>query len=179
MGDNTVGWRSVRIALLRGVQPVWVDDIRAHSERWLVRSLVHHPTDQLEQIFKPVSRVYCVLRLNQSLDVKIQGQTQDMEQGTARSKSEYYSYLRSPEWQETRKRFWRSKLPKLCYVCGCDDVPLDLHHRSYKTLGCESLTHLVLVCRSCHNEIHRLQKKQQVNLWAATKKVRKLFMRRM
>lgn len=94
------------------------------------------------------------------------------------SKAEYRDYIKSPAWQETRKRFWKSKLPKYCYCCEISDVPLDLHHRTYKSLGKENLSHLVLVCRDCHNRIHETQKTEDINLWAATKLIRNRIRRR-
>jgi len=67
---------------------------------------------------------------------------------------EYAEYLQSPQWQETRRRFWASRYPKRCHACSRDDVPLDLHHRTYKRLGRERLSDLILLCRSCHDETH-------------------------
>lgn len=93
-------------------------------------------------------------------------------------RSEYHTYMKSEAWQETRKRFWRSKLPKVCYCCEISGVPLDLHHRSYKSFGNEKLMHLVLVCRPCHDEIHETQVREDLNLWAATKLIRKRCRRR-
>lgn len=94
------------------------------------------------------------------------------------SRREYKGYINSEDWQKTRKRFWKSKLPKCCYVCEIKGVPLDLHHRSYKSLGHENLTHLTLVCRECHTDIHRIQKDEGLNLWRATKKARTRFRKR-
>lgn len=98
-----------------------------------------------------------------------------VETKTKLQRSEYRGYIASEEWQKTRKRYWRSSLPKYCYVCKADGEVLDLHHRSYKTLGKENLNHLVLVCRPCHDSIHETQKREGIGIWAATKKVRKRF----
>ena len=51
----------------------------------------------------------------------------------------YAEYIQSEAWQEVRRRFWASKLPKECYCCGQEDGPKDLHHRTYKNLGNETL----------------------------------------
>ena len=89
------------------------------------------------------------------------------------SKGEYYSYICSDSWQIVRKRYRESKLLKICYCCGADDEPLDLHHKTYKRLGSERLTDLCKVCRSCHRKIHELAKRKRIPLWSATKQIRK------
>lgn len=92
----------------------------------------------------------------------------------------YYDYINSKEWQKKRKDFYSSNLYKQikgegkwnCYCCQASNVPLDLHHRTYKRLGNEHIgIDLVPVCRNCHNEIHKLEK-SGVQLWKATKKIK-------
>ena len=90
----------------------------------------------------------------------------------------YSAYLRSPHWQEVRRRYWASKLPKCCVVCRRNDVPLDLHHRTYKRIGKERLTDLVPLCRRCHKETHlvvddRKERKRNPRLWSAHRAVAK------
>lgn len=85
---------------------------------------------------------------------------------------QYKAYMRSSDWQETRQRYARSRLLKSCYCCGADNNPLDLHHKTYKTLGHENLNHLCRVCRSCHEAIHALVKEKGVSIWWATKRIR-------
>ena len=104
------------------------------------------------------------------------------------SKSEYYQYIKSPQWAEKRKQFYSSKLYKTlrqknkgwcCYCCGIDDRPLDLHHRTYKRLGAENISvDLVPVCRECHDAIHVLHKNSSLSLWSATKKIRQKINRK-
>lgn len=79
--------------------------------------------------------------------------------------------MRSAAWQAVRARYWRSKLPKFCFCCLALDVPLDLHHRTYKNLGNERLIDLVAVCRTCHDEIHALAASSRMNMWQATRVV--------
>ena len=88
------------------------------------------------------------------------------------SRRQYYRYINSAEWRETKLRYISSKLPKICYVCEKSEGPFDLHHKTYKALGNENLTHLTLVCRECHNRIHQRQKDTGVHIWVATKKAR-------
>ena len=73
-------------------------------------------------------------------------------------RSEYYAYIRSEKWKKVRERYWKSKQPKVCFICGTAKE-LDLHHRTYKRLGCEHLRDLVALCRTCHNEVHDILKK--------------------
>ena len=81
----------------------------------------------------------------------------------------YAEYIRSEAWQEVRRRFWASKLPKECYCCGREDGPKDLHHRTYKNLGNENLRDLVPLCRDCHFTVHEMfRRKPSLSLWGAT-----------
>src|ERR1700722_1531258 len=83
------------------------------------------------------------------------------------SRAGYRGYINSIAWQEVRARYWQSKLPKTCFVCGTDQGPLELHHRTYKRLGCERLTDLLPVCRSCHELTHKVHKARGKSLWRA------------
>lgn len=62
----------------------------------------------------------------------------------------YQEYIKSEEWRRLRKR-WIDKFGMSC-VCGLKG--LDLHHHTYKRLGKELLTDLVLLCRECHEFVH-------------------------
>jgi len=99
-----------------------------------------------------------------------------------KSKINYYEYIRSEQWQRVRRKFYSSKMYKHflgeskwnCYCCGRGDVSLDLHHRTYKRLGKEKISNdLVPVCRSCHKEIHDLIDHKDVNVWGATKMIKR------
>ena len=64
--------------------------------------------------------------------------------------SSYKAYLQSPQW-----RVFRDKVrAKACYSCGTRDVPLQVHHVSYKRLGNEKPDDVVTLCNSCHEAIH-------------------------
>lgn len=89
----------------------------------------------------------------------------------------YAEYINSEAWQKTRNRYKNSRLSQNCYCCLRSDVPMDLHHKTYKSLGKENLNHLTKVCRSCHEIIHEIVKEQKVHVWVATKFVRGLFQR--
>jgi hypothetical protein len=81
-------------------------------------------------------------------------------------KSGYHRYIRSAEWTAVKKRYRESKLPQVCAVCG--DKKVDLHHRTYKTLGMERLRDLVPLCRDDHKGLHALQRQRKITVTAAT-----------
>jgi 5-methylcytosine-specific restriction endonuclease McrA len=86
----------------------------------------------------------------------------------------YAEYIQSGAWQQVRRRFCASRLPKDCYCCARDDGPKDLHHRTYKNLGHENLRDLVPLCRDCHNRVHELARRRpSLSLWGATGAVRR------
>ena len=98
----------------------------------------------------------------------------------------YYNYINSQAWKDKKREYYSSKMYKTlsgsgkwkCYCCERNDVPLDLHHRTYKRLGNERINvDLVPVCRSCHDEIHTRTRNGQ-QLWSATKAVRKKYARK-
>jgi len=93
----------------------------------------------------------------------------------------YSDYLKSEHWQEFRKKFFsksavcknlRAKFGELrCQFCHKSAV-LHLHHKTYKRLGAEYLSDVVLICAECHeksHERHRLNPRK--GLWAATNQV--------
>lgn len=82
----------------------------------------------------------------------------------------YRAYLQGDHWADVRKRFWASKLPKTCGGCGASRG-LHLHHRTYKRIGAEWLTDLILVCGDCHSLIHKFEHETGAHPWGATKGV--------
>lgn len=69
----------------------------------------------------------------------------------------YQRYMLSEEWNQKRKqRIWVDE--GRCTMCGksSDEVPLQVHHLSYRRLGDENiLTDLATVCPECHRKLHR------------------------
>jgi hypothetical protein len=63
-------------------------------------------------------------------------------------------YLKSPEWQALRESFleWHNGLCERCKKPGCD-----VHHIAYKfkETEWEQKQRLMLLCRSCHNTVHK------------------------
>lgn len=65
----------------------------------------------------------------------------------------YLNYLKSAEWQEIRlhlieKRNWT------CERCGKQKKRLQIHHLTYDRLYNEKESDLMVVCPSCHHDIH-------------------------
>jgi len=89
----------------------------------------------------------------------------------------YRAYLKTKHWKNLRLRYKRSKLPWKCYVCGSTER-LQLHHRSYRRVGRERLQDLIPMCRACHSEIHRLERRHGVRgmgrwLWSAARRLKR------
>lgn len=87
----------------------------------------------------------------------------------------YRDYLRSEHWQSVRARFYASKLyTGGCHCCFATNKPLEIHHKSYKRLGCERLNDLIAVCRDCHQQTHALVgETTRRNIWNSWRKVRR------
>lgn len=82
----------------------------------------------------------------------------------------YKEYLQSEKWKQARMRLFKRD-GKICKICGSDKY-INVHHNNYnrKNLG-GSIRSLVVLCNSCHNEVHRIAK---VNGWYYKKIVRSL-----
>jgi hypothetical protein len=64
----------------------------------------------------------------------------------------YDAYLRSDLWLDFRKKFFSSKAPKACAVCGAARV--QLHHRTYERLGREKIGDVIPLCDDHHRAVH-------------------------
>lgn len=65
----------------------------------------------------------------------------------------YTEYLSSPEWNAIRNTI-QQRDDNTCVLCGSTFM-LHVHHITYKNVGHEDLEDLILVCKECHEEIHR------------------------
>jgi 5-methylcytosine-specific restriction endonuclease McrA len=77
----------------------------------------------------------------------------------------YYRCTSRPRWQRLKRRF-RKACGQRC-TAPCDLVPdgrcpntenLTVHHVSYDNLGRERYADLRLLCRSCHRQLHVLER---------------------
>lgn len=75
----------------------------------------------------------------------------------AASLEEYYN---SQQWKDFRQKYYAEK-PKACSVCG-SDVNVQLHHRTYSTLGNESFDDVVPLCGNHHQLVHETIQKMPV-----------------
>ena len=65
---------------------------------------------------------------------------------------EYLNYLNSPKWKQIRKE--ALVLYESCVLCGAKKQ-LDVHHRSYKNFGNETIVKdLIVLCERCHAKYH-------------------------
>ena len=69
-------------------------------------------------------------------------------------------YLQSKHWKQMRETVYEYYNHE-CQRCG-DTIPLEvanIHHRTYKRLGNEKVTDLILYCEKCHACIHKSKRK--------------------
>ena len=69
----------------------------------------------------------------------------------------YSEYLKSAKWAGTREHWHRKNPLKSCECCG-QMKPLQLHHRVYNRMGCESAKDLMGLCDWCHKTLHFMAK---------------------
>lgn len=65
----------------------------------------------------------------------------------------YAEYLKTDEWQKTRRRALASAGVK-CQMCSATDKPLNIHHNSYERLGYERPSDVICLCEPCHAKHH-------------------------
>ena len=65
----------------------------------------------------------------------------------------YRNYLASDHWQTVRDSYLATN-GQLCGA-GCGRIGQHLHHKTYERLGREELTDLILLCASCHENVHQ------------------------
>ena len=62
-------------------------------------------------------------------------------------------YREEPEWQVRRVQAL-TRAGYKCQTCSRRDTTLDVHHNSYENYGDERPQDLVVLCRSCHQNVH-------------------------
>ncbi len=65
----------------------------------------------------------------------------------------YEFYLRSPLWR-ARRRCWILSTRGRCEACGRRRRPLTIHHRTYRRLGRERRSDVIVLCWPCHHARH-------------------------
>lgn len=65
----------------------------------------------------------------------------------------YKEYLKTAHWQHFRQealKFYRYT----CQLCDGKNRQLDVHHRTYDNLGCETFNDVIVLCDDCHGKHH-------------------------
>lgn len=65
----------------------------------------------------------------------------------------YKEYLQTQHWKDIRTRMMK-RSNYSCSMCGNKNVILHIHHRSYKNLGNEDYSDLIVLCEDCHGKFH-------------------------
>ena len=65
----------------------------------------------------------------------------------------YMEYIQSEDWKKRRDKKLR-KADWKCERCG-SGINLCIHHITYDNLGNEPMSDLLVLCKSCHEDIHR------------------------
>lgn len=84
-----------------------------------------------------------------------------------KSVPDYDAYLKSERWQRLRS-FKLKKAEYQCQMCGENRVKLEVHHNSYKNIGCEAEKDLIVLCSDCHGW-HHIDKEDKIVILAALK----------
>jgi 5-methylcytosine-specific restriction endonuclease McrA len=69
----------------------------------------------------------------------------------------YFDYLRSPHWRETRFKVLKKSGFK-CGRCGSRGK-LNVHHLTYLRFGRERISDLEVLCERCHRKVHGIKEK--------------------
>lgn len=69
------------------------------------------------------------------------------------NKEQYSIYLQLDHWQKVKKAMYSMK--SRCHVCFIGEENLNIHHLTYENIGNEGYFDLVVLCKDCHNKIHR------------------------
>lgn len=72
----------------------------------------------------------------------------------------YTDYLQTKHWKAMREKVYE-EYNGICGVCG-EIVPRalsNIHHRTYKRVGNEDMSDLILLCKSCHAKAHKRKDK--------------------
>jgi 5-methylcytosine-specific restriction endonuclease McrA len=89
------------------------------------------------------------------------------------NKEIYSAYLRTPEWKATRFMILEIRSHK-CELCE-STYRLEVHHKTYKNLGCEPPEDLQLLCRSCHSSLHNRKSKTKKRKSIPRGKISKVY----
>lgn len=66
----------------------------------------------------------------------------------------YKEYLKSEHWQNVRRK--RLSNGRKCEYCGNGEF-IEVHHKTYKRLGRERYSDLMLLCHNHHTALHKAE----------------------
>ncbi len=69
----------------------------------------------------------------------------------------YKAYIQSAEWAVKRQQALKH-YGRRCRACGATQS-LEVHHKTYARLGRELIEDLTILCRTCHEAVHRMDLK--------------------
>jgi len=75
---------------------------------------------------------------------------------------EYLDYIKSDNWKNKKVKYYK-KHTKICEACG-STKDIHLHHKTYRRLREETSRDLVPLCSTCHDEVHRIARKQGIGM---------------
>jgi hypothetical protein len=71
--------------------------------------------------------------------------------------TEFYTrYIGGPGWRAVREKAIAARGCR-CESCGRAG-PIQVHHRTYERLGHERIDDLVILCKFCHEKVHRARR---------------------
>lgn len=68
--------------------------------------------------------------------------------------------MASPDWQAKRARALK-KHGRICKACGSTELGLHVHHHTYDRFSHERLDDLVILCKPCHDAVHKLHNRNR------------------
>lgn len=71
---------------------------------------------------------------------------------------DYKTYIRSTEWLDRKEEFFKTHQRK-CKACY-STKNVCLHHLTYENIFNEPDSDLMPLCKGCHNEAHRMDRKR-------------------
>ena len=69
--------------------------------------------------------------------------------------TKYQRYIHSIKWRKFKRRILLQR-GQACEACGVGGIALELHHKTYDRLGCESPDDVSLLCHECHMKADEL-----------------------
>lgn len=81
-----------------------------------------------------------------------------------------FTYLKSEEWH-TARIVALARAEATCVICGKQDWRNDAHHRKYPDdIWKTNPFHLIVLCRECHEDLHRLSRDRGITQWSSQKR---------